>query len=75
MTEWGAFPLGRTDDLVDCCSLLGQLISCLVPGSAPKPTLGPPKVLSTDPATCTVTLEDMFIANERRRKHSIGRIR
>jgi predicted phage terminase large subunit-like protein len=71
MTEWGAFPLGRTDDMIDCCSLLGQLISRLSPGSAPIKK-EPPKIISTDPNSCTVTMNDLWDAEDRRSKRGGG---
>jgi predicted phage terminase large subunit-like protein len=69
--EWGSFPLGRTDDMVDCCSLLGQLISRLSPGSAPVKK-EPPKIISTDPGSCTVIMNDLWEAEERRSKRHGG---
>jgi hypothetical protein len=75
VSELLSFPAGKHDDMVDCCSLLGQLLFVLVPGSAPKAAEPPkPKILSTDPALCTVTLDDLFSANERRAKRNSGRI-
>jgi predicted phage terminase large subunit-like protein len=75
ISELLSFPAGKHDDMVDCCSLLGQLLFVLIPGSAPKAAESPkPKILSTDPATCTVTLDDLFSANERRAKRSNNRI-
>jgi predicted phage terminase large subunit-like protein len=73
VTEVLAFPAGKNDDQVDCLSLLGQLLSQLIHGSAPEPT-EQPKVLSTDPALCTVRLADLFEANERRGKYRRGGI-
>jgi predicted phage terminase large subunit-like protein len=73
VSEILSFPAGKFDDQVDCCSLLGQLLADLVPGSAPKPK-EEPKVLSTDPALCTVTLRDMFEQSERRHRRAGTRI-
>jgi predicted phage terminase large subunit-like protein len=73
VSEMLSFPAGKHDDMVDCCSLLGQLLGNLASGTAlvsPEPK----KVLSTDPALCNVTLTDLFEANERRSKRSGGRI-
>ena len=42
---------------------------------SPLPHKTQPKILSTDPRTCTVTLTDLFEANERRSKKLSGRIR
>jgi hypothetical protein len=41
---------------------------------SPLPHKTQPKILSTDPSTCTVTLTDLFEANERRSKKPSGRI-
>jgi len=38
---------------------------------APKP---PPKIISTDPSKCTVTLTELFEDNERRPRSRIARI-
>jgi predicted phage terminase large subunit-like protein len=62
-----AFPAGRHDDQVDCMSLLGQLLGQLIVGRAPEST-EPPKVLSTDPGLCTVTLTDLFEQSECRHR-------
>jgi predicted phage terminase large subunit-like protein len=64
--ELMVFPAGRNDDMVDALGLLGQVLDKMVRG---RPTPGNeerPKVLSTDPSQCTVTLEDLFQANEGR---------
>ena len=68
VSEVLTFPTS-TDDQVDCLSLLGQLLDRLVPGQAPVKK-EPPKVLSTDPSLCSVSLSDLFEANERRRSKS-----
>ena len=73
ISEMLQFPLGRFDDQADCCSLLGQLLSNLSSGEAPK-TPEPKKVLSTDPSVCTVTLSDLFEQSDRRHKRSGSRI-
>jgi hypothetical protein len=66
VAELPAFPsASRTDDQVDCVSLLSQKVDLLAPGTALKPK-EPPKILSTDPSLCTCTLTDLFEANERR---------
>ena len=62
-----------TDDQVDCLSLPGEPLDRLVPGSEPAKK-EPPKVLSTNPELCTVTLSDMFQQAERRWKKSSQRI-
>jgi predicted phage terminase large subunit-like protein len=74
VSEWGAFPLGRTDDMMDCCSLLGQLVSRLAPGEALSPIQEPRAVVSTDPASCTLTLTRLFEENERHSKRVGARI-
>jgi hypothetical protein len=50
--------------------LVGQLIDKMPPGRVPADLKKKPKVLSTDPNTCTVTLEDLFEARERRERRS-----
>jgi hypothetical protein len=63
------FPAAKFDDQVDALSLIGQLTDKMWPGH-PLPTKTPPKILSTDSSLCTVTLSDLFTANERRHKKS-----
>jgi hypothetical protein len=65
-----SFPAGKHDDQVDCLSLVGQLIDKMPPGRVPAHLEKKPKVLSTDPGTCTVTLVDLFEARERREERS-----
>ncbi len=60
------FPNSRNDDVVDCMSLLGQIISKMAPGD-PLPVEKPRKTLES------CTLIDLFKANERRNKRG-GRI-
>jgi predicted phage terminase large subunit-like protein len=68
------FDAGAHDDQVDCLGLVGQVLDKMIKGR-PLAEDGPkPKVLSTDPSTCTVTLMDLFEANERRRSKGIIRI-
>jgi predicted phage terminase large subunit-like protein len=60
------FPAAKNDDIVDALSLLGQVLDKMVKG---RPTANPdarPKVFSTNPHDCTVTLEDLWQANEKR---------
>jgi hypothetical protein len=64
-----SFPAGKHDDQVDCLSLVGQLIDKMPPGRVP-PDVQKPKVFSTDPSTCTVTLGDLFEDRERRERRS-----
>ena len=64
--ELMTFPAGRNDDQVDSLSLIGQVLDKMVRGRPAAPPPSAPKVLSMDPAQCTVTLTDLFEANERR---------
>jgi predicted phage terminase large subunit-like protein len=74
VTEMLAFPsAGRTDDQVDCMSLLGALVDKLAPGEAPLKK-EPPAVISTDPNSCTLTLTQLFEDNERHGKRGGARI-
>jgi predicted phage terminase large subunit-like protein len=63
------FPAAKFDDQVDALSLIGQIIDKMWPGH-PLPQQTKPKILSTDSSLCTVTLSDLFTANERRHKKS-----
>lgn len=73
--EMMVFPNGTHDDMVDALSLIGQVLDKMIPADAPPPEASKPKILSTDPATCTVTLDDLFEANEHRRDSPVLRIR
>lgn len=64
--ELMVFDNGRTDDQVDALSLIGQVLDKMQPGAAAQVEKPLPKIFSTDPTTCTVTLSDMWVANERR---------
>ena len=68
-----SFTAANHDDCADALGLIGQILDKMsaphVP--APKP---PPKVLSTDPALCSVTLSDLFEQAERRSKGRGARI-
>ena len=66
-----SFPAGKNDDLVDCLSLCGQVLDRLVRGQPLEPEKPGPKIISTDPNTCNVTLLELFEANERNYKHSL----
>jgi predicted phage terminase large subunit-like protein len=69
-----AFPAGKYDDQVDALGLIGQVLDKMVSGRPlPRPAEAP-KLLSTDPKLCTVTLDDLFTANEQRGKHRVERI-
>jgi predicted phage terminase large subunit-like protein len=73
VSEVLAFPAGRNDDMVDCISIFCQLLDRLIPGHAPVKK-EPPKLFSTDPSLCTVTLSDLFEQADRRWKQSSRRI-
>lgn len=64
--ELMTFPNGNNDDQVDALSLIGQVLDKMITGSAADTTKEKPKVFSTDPETCTVTMNDMWDANEQR---------
>ena len=73
--ELMSFPAGKYDDQVDAFGLIGQVLDKMVSGQALPPPPDKPKVLSTDPAACTVTLTDLFDMNENRRgKYHTNRI-
>lgn len=72
--ELMTFPAGRFDDQVDALGLIGQVLDKMIKGNPVTPELKQAKVISTDPRSCTVTLDDMFEANEKRRKTGILRI-
>ena len=60
------FPNGTHDDQADALSLIGQVLDKMMPGAGPAKEEEKPKVFSTNPKECTVTLEDLFKDNERR---------
>lgn len=62
------FPAGRNDDQVDALGLIGQVLDRMIAGSPQSLPPEKPKVLSTNPELCTVTLSDLFEANEKRGK-------
>lgn len=64
--EMLTFPFGKNDDQADAMSLIGQILDKMVKGHPLSPPPPSAKVLSTDPKTCTVTLDDMFDANDRK---------
>ena len=68
-----SFPAAPRDDVPDALGLIGQIFDRMsAPGvPAPKPK---PKILSTDPALCSVTLSDLFEQADRRWKKSSQRI-
>lgn len=73
--ELMTFPAGAHDDQVDALGLVGQILDKMVKGKAVQKEKPKEKIISTDPATCTVTLDDMFEANERRRHPRFGSTR
>jgi predicted phage terminase large subunit-like protein len=64
------FDAGKNDDQVDALSLIGQILDKMVPADKSSMDQDAPKVISTDPSKCTVTLEDLFEANEQRRNRT-----
>jgi len=64
------FDAGQFDDQVDALGLIGQVLDKMIPADASSADQGPPKVFSTVPGQCTVTLEDLFEDNEQRRGKS-----
>lgn len=60
------FDAGTYDDQVDALSLIGQVLDKMVAADGSSLAMPKPKVFSTNPSLCTVTLEDMFDANENR---------
>jgi hypothetical protein len=68
-----SFPAGKHDDVADALALVGQILDKMSsPHAVPVTKL--PKILSTDPSKCTVTLTDLFEANERRPRSRFVRI-
>jgi len=63
------FDAGKFDDQVDAISLVGQVLDRMIPANKASGEQEVDKVLSTDPSKCTVTLEDLFKANEERGKN------
>lgn len=72
--ELMTFPAGRNDDMVDALSLIGQVLDRMVKGSPKAAEPDPEKILSTDPAVCSVTLTDLFDANEQTKEQPRLRI-
>lgn len=68
-----SFPVAKHDDFCDALGLIGQILDKMFAPHVPTPK-SPPKILSTDPALCTVTLADLFEQSDRRHKHSGSRI-
>jgi predicted phage terminase large subunit-like protein len=72
--ELMSFPAGKNDDQVDAIGLIGQVLDKMISGRAVSPEAEKPKMISTDPKLCTVTLDDLFEANEHRGKYHVARI-
>ena len=68
-----SFPAARHDDCADALGLIGQILDRMSAPSVPAPK-PKPKILSTDPALCSVTLSDLFEQADRRWKKSSQRI-
>ena len=68
------FDAGKNDDQVDAISLIGQVLDRMIAADPAPAEEDKPKVMSTDPALCTVTLDDLFEANEDRRHRGVIRI-
>lgn len=67
--ELMTFPAARHDDMVDCLSLIGQILDKMISGNKVDLAAGKIKVLSAppdDPRYCGVSLEELFEANEQR---------
>jgi predicted phage terminase large subunit-like protein len=60
------FDAGKHDDQVDALALIGQVLDKMVSADTSSVKKSVEKVFSTNPATCTVTLDDMWEANEQR---------
>ena len=60
------FDAGRHDDQVDALGLIGQVLDKMIPADQSSTKKEEPKVFSTHAGKCTVTLDDLFEANERR---------
>lgn len=73
--ELMSFPAARNDDQVDVLGLIGQVLDKMVPGRKIDPfDEKRPKIISTDPSTCTVSLTDLFEDNEKHKPISIVRL-
>lgn len=69
------FDAGKNDDQVDALGLIGQILDKMIPASASSGEQAEPKMFSTMPGQCTVTLEDLFEANEQRGTKYGGNLR
>jgi predicted phage terminase large subunit-like protein len=69
-----SFPAARHDDFCDALGLIGQILDKMFAPHAPVKK-EPPKVLSLDPTIkTTVTMDDLWAANEKRYRRRGGRI-
>jgi predicted phage terminase large subunit-like protein len=66
--ELMVFSNGNHDDQVDAMSLVGQILDLMMPGEGERPEAEKPKVFSMEPGECTVTLTDLWEANDRKSK-------
>ena len=64
------FDAGKNDDQVDALGLIGQIVDKMVGADKSSSQKEPPKLLSTNPAMCTVTLTDLFEDNELNNKRN-----
>jgi predicted phage terminase large subunit-like protein len=64
--ELMTFPAGKNDDQVDAIGLIGQVLDKMIPGHPIVDKEEKPKVISTERDQCTVTLSELFEANESR---------
>lgn len=60
------FPNGTHDDQADALGLIGQVLDKMMPGEGPAKDKEAPKVFSTDPSICTVTMNDLWEYHDRR---------
>ncbi len=67
-SELLTFPNGAFDDQVDAIGLIGQVLDKMMPGDKPRAEPEKPKVFSTEPGQCTVTMNDMWEAHDRPRR-------
>jgi predicted phage terminase large subunit-like protein len=65
------FPAAKHDDAADAIGLIGQIIDKMWKGSPLPAEKTKPKIISTDPSQCTVTLRDLFESNERRHRKRV----
>jgi predicted phage terminase large subunit-like protein len=73
VAELISFPSAAHDDMVDSCSVLFQALSNITPGRALAPKEEPKRLVIGGPGT-TISMDDLWTANERRHKRSGSRI-